>query len=198
MFEEGEKSMKKTAVLLYNTCCLFELTVALEMLQMAQKPVVYFAKDLKPIRTEEGMLIVADSTFEQLNIEEYDSLLITGATDAKETVEDKVTQEFVSKFHDASALIGAISIAPLFLLKLGYLKGKPFMIGIEKSDLYEEGFKDEETYKVLSLRRFLETFLKYHIVVVCIYQQLHSMLFHQQFRFVLNSFVSEMLLQHFQ
>lgn len=198
MFKEGEKSMKKTAVLLYNTCCLFELTVALEMLQMAQKPVVYFAKDLKPIRTEEGMLIVADSTFEQLNIEEYDSLLITGATDAKETVEDKVTQEFVSKFHDASALIGAISIAPLFLLKLGYLKGKPFMIGIEKSDLYEEGFKDEETYKVLSLRRFLETFLKYHIVVVCIYQQLHSMLFHQQFRFVLNSFVSEMLLQHFQ
>ncbi len=38
--------MKKTAVLLYNTCCLFELTVALEMLQMAEKPVVYFAKEL--------------------------------------------------------------------------------------------------------------------------------------------------------
>lgn len=41
--------MKKTAVLLYDYCCLFELTVALEMLQMAQKPVTYFAKDLKPI-----------------------------------------------------------------------------------------------------------------------------------------------------
>jgi hypothetical protein len=36
--------MKRTAVLLYNTCCLFELTVALEMLQMAQKPVVWFCK----------------------------------------------------------------------------------------------------------------------------------------------------------
>lgn len=53
--------MKKTAVLLYNICCLFELAVALEMLQMAEKPVVYFAKDLKPIRTEEGMLIIADN-----------------------------------------------------------------------------------------------------------------------------------------
>ncbi len=136
--------MKKTAVLLYNTCCLFELTVALEMLQMAQKPVVYFAKDLKPIRTEEGMLIIADNTFEQLNIEEYDSLLITGATDAKDAVEDKATQEFVSKFHGAGALIGAISIAPILLLKLGYLKGKPFMIGVEKSDLYEEGFTDDD------------------------------------------------------
>lgn len=136
--------MKKTAVLLYNTCCLFELTVALEMLQMAEKPVVYFAKELEPIRTEEGMLIIAENTFEQLNVDEYDSLLITGATDAKETVEDKSTQEFVSKFYDSGALIGAISIAPILLLKLGYLKGKPFMIGAEKSHLYEEGFTDDD------------------------------------------------------
>mgnify|MGYP000990786965 FL=1 len=40
--------MKKTAVLLYNGCCLFEVAVALEMLKMAEKPVIYFAKDLKP------------------------------------------------------------------------------------------------------------------------------------------------------
>lgn len=46
--------MNKTAILLYNDCCLFEITVALEMLQMAQKPVVYFSKDLKPIKSEEG------------------------------------------------------------------------------------------------------------------------------------------------
>lgn len=46
--------MKKTAVLLYNGCCLFEVTVALEMLKMAEKPVIYFAKDLKPIKSEEG------------------------------------------------------------------------------------------------------------------------------------------------
>ena len=136
--------MKKTAVLLYNTCCLFELTVALEMLKMAEKPVVYFAKELKPIRTEEGMLVIADNTFEQLNVDEYDSLLITGATDAQSMVEDESTQEFVSKFYDAGTLIGAISIAPILLLKLGYLKEKPFMIGVEKSDLYEEGFTDDD------------------------------------------------------
>lgn len=136
--------MKKTAVLLYDTCCLFELTVALEMLQMAEKPIVYFAKELKPIRTEEGMLVIADNAFEQLNVEEYDSLLITGATDAREMVEDRVAQEFVSKFYDAGALIGAISIAPILLLKLGYLKGKPFMIGVEKHHLYEEGFTDDD------------------------------------------------------
>ena len=136
--------MKKTAVLLYDTCCLFQLTVALEMLKMAEKPVVYFAKELKPIRTEEGMLVIADNTFEQLNVDEYDSLLITGATDAQGMVEDESSQEFVSKFYDAGTLIGDISIAPILLLKLGYLKEKPFMIGVEKSDLYEEGFTDDD------------------------------------------------------
>lgn len=114
------------------------------MLQMAQKPVVYFSKDLKPIRTEEGMLVIADDTFGQINVDEYDSLLITGATDAQGMAEDDSTQEFVSKFYDSGALIGSISIAPILLLKLGYLKEKPFMIGVEKSDLYEEGFTDDD------------------------------------------------------
>lgn len=59
-------------------------------------------------------------------------------------VEDESTQEFVSKFYDAGTLIGANSIAPILLLKLGYLKEKPFMIGVEKSNLYEEGFTDDD------------------------------------------------------
>lgn len=105
---------------------------------------VNFAKELKPIKSEEGMLVIADCTFEELNIEEYDSLLITGCTDAKEPMEDVKTLEFISKFHDAGALIGAISIAPLFLLELGYLKGKPFMIGTEKEGLYEIDFTDDD------------------------------------------------------
>ena len=148
--------MKKTAVLLYDTCCLFDVTVALEMLQMAQKPVVCFAKELKPIKSEEGMHVVADCTFEQVNIEEFDSLLITGSTDAKESMEDKVTLDFISKFNDVGALIGAISIAPLFLLELGYLKGKPFMIGVEKLDLYEEGFTDDDMKYMVGWRESCE------------------------------------------
>lgn len=41
--------MKKTAVLLYDTCCLFELTVALQMLSMAGKDLVYFGTSFEPI-----------------------------------------------------------------------------------------------------------------------------------------------------
>lgn len=87
---------------------------------------------------------MADCTLEQLVVEEFDSLLITGSTDAREAVEDEKVLEFIDEFYNAGALIGAISIAPIFLLKLGHLKGKPFMIGVEKQDLYEEGFTKED------------------------------------------------------
>ncbi len=136
--------MKKTAVLLYDKSCLFELTVALEMLKMADKEIVYFGVDLEPIKSEEGLLILADKKIDDLVIEEYDSLLITGSTDAKETVENEDVLKFIDEFCKRNLLIGAISIAPIFLLKLGYLKNKKFMIGVEKHHLYEEGFNEKD------------------------------------------------------
>ncbi|NLY20755.1 MAG: glutamine amidotransferase [Tissierellia bacterium] len=136
--------MKKTAVLLYETCCLFELTVALEMLRMAEKEVVYFAKHLNTIITEEGIKVVADNTFDELDMEDYDSLLLTGATDARSANEDIETLNFIDCFHKNGAIIGAISIAPIFLLQLGHLKGKSFMIGVEKHNLKELNFTDDD------------------------------------------------------
>ena len=136
--------MKKTAVLLYETCCLFELTVALEMLKMAEKEVVYFAKHLNTIITEEGIKVVADCTFNELVIEDYDSLLLTGAKDAKNANEDMETLDFIDSFYKSGAIIGAISIAPIFLLQLGHLKGKQFMIGVEKHNLKELNFTDDD------------------------------------------------------
>jgi hypothetical protein len=114
------------------------------MLSMANKEVVYFGKSLEPIRSEEGMLIKPEHFIQDLNIDDFDSLLLTGASDAKEAVEDPEVLEFIAKFVDTKRLIGAISIAPMFLLKLGVLKRKPFMMGVEKMHLYEEGFSEED------------------------------------------------------
>ncbi|MGO3752171.1 MAG: DJ-1/PfpI family protein [Peptoniphilaceae bacterium] len=75
---------------------------------------------------------------------EYDSLLISGSSDAKELVEDKNIQELVRKLYETGAIIGAISIAPILFLKLGYLKNKAFMIGVDKIDLLEEGFTEND------------------------------------------------------
>jgi len=40
--------------------------------------------------------------------------------------------------------IGAISIAPLLLLKAGLLNGKPFMAGVNPEELADEGYTSGE------------------------------------------------------
>ena len=136
--------MKKTAVLIYDKFCNFEFSVALEMLAMAEKPITIFAKTLNPIRSEEGLVAIAEKTIYELNIDEYDSLLLTGSADLREAAEDDDMLTFIKNFDRSDIIIGAISIAPIFLMKLGMLEGKRFMIGVNKEDLIEEGFTLED------------------------------------------------------
>lgn len=132
--------MKKAAVLIYDHFCNFEFAVALEMLAMAEKQITVFAKTPDPVKSEEGLSLIADKTLDELEIEEYDSLLLTGSTDIREAVEDEEIIKFVKEFDKKDIIIGAISIAPVLLLKAGMLRGKRFMAGVNKEDLLEEGF----------------------------------------------------------
>jgi putative intracellular protease/amidase len=132
--------MRKVAVLVYDQFCNFEFSVALEMLAMAGKPITVFAKSLEPVKSEEGLSVVADKTIDELQIEEYDALLLTGAADIREAIEDEHVLEFIKAFDRDDVIIGAISIAPILLLRAGMLKGKRFMAGVNKEDLIEEGF----------------------------------------------------------
>lgn len=125
--------MKKTAVLIYNQFCNFEVAPALEMLAIAQKPITIFAKSLSPVRSEEGLTVLPEKTIDELNLDEYDSLLLPGAMDIREAIEDDTILDFIKKFDGMP--IGAISIAPLLLLEAGLLDGKPFMAGVNPEDL---------------------------------------------------------------
>ena len=75
--------MKETAVLIYDQFCNFEIAPALEMLAMAQKPITIFAKSLSPVKSEEGLTVIPDRAISDLDIKEYDSLLLPGALDIR-------------------------------------------------------------------------------------------------------------------
>ena len=139
--------MKKTAVLIYTSFCNFELSVALEILSLTEKPITIFASTLDPVRSEEGLTVIPDANIYEINIEEYDSLLLPGAMDIRDAIENKEIIQFIQKFHDKP--IGAISIAPILLVKAGLLAGKPFMAGINKEELKEEGFTDKELHQMI-------------------------------------------------
>ena len=134
--------MKKTAILIYDQFCNFEIAPALEMLVMAGKPITFFAKTLAPVRSEEGLVALPEKSINELVLEEYDSLLLPGAMDIRSAIEDGEILAFIKKFDGMP--IGAISIAPLLLLKAGLLQGKPFMAGVNPEDLAEEGYTRDE------------------------------------------------------
>ena len=134
--------MKKTAVLVYDQFCNFEISVALEILALFNKKVDVFAKTKEIVKCEEGLKVVPDKTIYELDLDEYDSLLLPGATDIRSAVIDVEIIEFIKKFD--GKIIGAISIAPILLVKAGMLKGKSFMIGADKKGLLEEGHSDTD------------------------------------------------------
>lgn len=136
--------MKKTAILIYNQFCNFEISVALEILAMAEKPITIFAKELTMLTSEEGLKVFPDKSISDIDIDEYDSLLLPGAMDIREAIEDDDILSFIRLFDESKKIIGAISIAPILLVKNGVIGAKPFMAGVNKEDLFEEGFSEEE------------------------------------------------------
>jgi len=136
--------MKKTAILIYDQFCSFEIGVALELLALAGKPIMVFAKTPAVVRIEEGVSVLPDKTIDTLDPGEYDSLLLPGAADIRQAAEDEKTLDFIRLFDDPAFVIGAISIAPVLLLKTGMLTGKKFMVGADREDLLEEGFTEAD------------------------------------------------------
>ncbi|MDO4357516.1 MAG: DJ-1/PfpI family protein [Clostridia bacterium] len=134
--------MKKTAVLIYDQFCNFEIAPALEMLAIAGKPITVFAKAVAPVRSEEGLVAMPEKAIDEVNMAEYDSLLLTGAAEIGEAIEDEAILDFIRKFDGMP--IGAISIAPLLLHRAGLLQGKRFMAGINPEELAEEGYTRDE------------------------------------------------------
>ena len=71
--------MKKTAVLIYDSFCNFEFSVALEILAMAEKEIVVFAKSKSIVKSEEGLEVMPNKSIDELVIADYDSLILPGA-----------------------------------------------------------------------------------------------------------------------
>lgn len=78
--------MKQIAVILYEGYCLCEITVALEMLRMADIPVTYFGVEKKAYRSEEGIVLQCEHTLDELDVDDYDGILLSGFMEENPTI----------------------------------------------------------------------------------------------------------------
>lgn len=92
--------MKKTAVLIYPNFSEYELTTALSILMQGTKPVSIISINKEPVKGEAGLTLMADQAIEQVNYEEFDSLLLTGCMDVFPILENTKYTDFIKKIAD--------------------------------------------------------------------------------------------------
>lgn len=137
--------MKKVAVILYPGFCMFEFSTALENFALSKQcSIDVFGEKTGPVRSEEGLLAIAEYPLETLTVENYDALLLTGFDDDDVAIiKNERFLHVIQEFHCQNKVIAAISAAPVFLLKADVLADKRFMCAIPKFALHQLGFSEE-------------------------------------------------------
>ncbi|USK36520.1 DJ-1/PfpI family protein (plasmid) [Bacillus sp. F19] len=138
--------MKKTAVLLYPQFSEYELSVALSILMQGEKPVITVGISNQPIRGESGLTCLPDTTIDNLNYDDIDSLLLTGCMDIFSLEGERKLFEFLQQIESKVSVIASISSSPYLLAKAGILKGKKYTIGMTKENREMTGVFERENY----------------------------------------------------
>jgi protein deglycase len=144
--KRGANIMKKTAVLLYPQFSEYELSVALSILMQGEKPVSIVGLNHHPIRGEAGLTVIPDMSIEEVNVEEIDSLLLTGCMDIFALKEEAKLFEFLSLLEKKVSVIASISSSPFLLAKAGLLKGKHYTVGITEEARILSGVFESDNY----------------------------------------------------
>ncbi|MEW8986801.1 MAG: DJ-1/PfpI family protein, partial [Bacillus sp. (in: firmicutes)] len=101
---------------------------------------------MKPIRGESGLTCLPDTTVDELNIDEIDSLLLTGCMDIFSLENEKAFTDFITRVESQVTTIGSISSSPYLLAKAGVLKGKRYTIGLTEEARDMAGIFEKENY----------------------------------------------------
>ncbi|MDD4832562.1 MAG: DJ-1/PfpI family protein [Clostridia bacterium] len=132
--------MKKTAVILFPEFCNYEISVLMEILALNEKPVAFLSSKIEPFRCEEGMKAIADFDINSINIDEFDSLVITGsyADGLYYNFGDETLLNLIRLFNKENKLIAAVSSGPMLLCKAGVTDGKKIIAGVEREWFLED------------------------------------------------------------
>lgn len=138
--------MKKTAVILYPQFSEYELSVALSILMQGGKPVVTVGIHNQPIKGESGLTCLPDTTIDEVNKDEIDSLLLTGCMDIGILQNEEKLFNFIRDMESKVSLIASISSSPYLLARAGVLKGKNYTVGLTEEARESLGIFEREHY----------------------------------------------------
>ena len=122
--------MGRFAVVLYPNFSLQEITCLTSVLTVWYgEKIDFLASENKAWLSEEGMRVFPDKTFAEVQITDYECVILTGTINPLPALYDERLMAFLRSGLHTDVVFAAISSAPLLLAKAGLLKGKKYTAG---------------------------------------------------------------------
>lgn len=111
----------KSVVLLYNTCCIYEIVILNYFLKYSGKNVEFVSIDGNAITSMEGYSINVSGILTNTNTQNIELMIIPGGN-IKE-IDNKIVWEYIKQIHSDNALIAGICAGVDVLDHAGVLDG---------------------------------------------------------------------------
>lgn len=139
--------MRKFAVLLYPNFSLQEITCLTSTLAVwFGEKIDYLAAENKEYVSEEGLRDIPTKTVAEVEITDYDCVILPGTIDPLPALFDDRLIDFLKAGANSDVVFAAISSSPILLSKAGVLRGKKFTSGyfMQMADTFD--FVEKENF----------------------------------------------------
>lgn len=123
--------MHKIAVMIYPYFSMQEISFLTDgLIVYYDIDVDVFAASKEIIRSEDNFQVIAEKTFDEFKVEDYECLILPGILNPMPALFDERNIEFLRKLKGKDILISSISSSPMLLAKAGLLENVKFTSGI--------------------------------------------------------------------
>ena len=121
----------KIAVILYPACSLQEITTLTSTLCLSfGQSLDYLASEKKIYTSEEGLQVIPDFTFKEVQGVVYDCIILPGTQEPFVSLYDSRLISFLKNVDIKRTIVAAISSSPMFLGKAGLLRNRYYTGGL--------------------------------------------------------------------
>lgn len=122
-----------------------EALATIDILRRSKIVIDTISLDNKIITTQSKNKIVTDYSYSEININDYDFLIIPGGIAVYNVLDNnKIVDDIIETFYKKNKLICAICAAPMLLVKKGYLDNKKYTIFPSCFDKTQKGLYVDE------------------------------------------------------
>lgn len=101
----------------------------------------------EPIQGEAGLTCLPDVSIEEINLDEIDSLLLTGCMDIFALENEHLLFDWLKQADLRASVIASISSSPYLLARAGLLQGKRYTVGLSEQDRDLAGVFEKSNFR---------------------------------------------------